>query len=294
VDRQALVGVGAAAEAGGTARFIQEDTVADPSPVDTHRPQHTRPGKGPFDQTRTGEAAPGASARARRVLALPEPVERSAGRAVAHRTLDRLGGPVGLAVAAAPTIAFVAVEAVAGLGTALVALAVTAVLACAVRLARREPPGAAVAGVLVAAVCAGVAAVAGEARAFFLPTTLLPAVFVAAHVVSLIARRPLMGIVVNPLVGGPSAWREHRELRRVYTVSTLVILVMAGANLLVRVLFYLESQLAVLAAIQVGVPALFAVHFAVTVVLARRAAGRPTTGSTPAPPALLAPDTVRP
>ena len=33
---------------------------------------------------------------------------------------------------------------------------------------------------------------------FFLPTTLLPAVFVAAHVVSLIARRPLMGIVVNP------------------------------------------------------------------------------------------------
>ncbi|WP_309056972.1 DUF3159 domain-containing protein [Streptomyces sp.] len=268
--------------------------MADPSPVDTRRPEHTRPGKEPFSHTRPGEAAPSARARARRVLELPEPVERSAGRAVAHRTLDRLGGPVGLAVAAAPTIAFVAAEAVAGLGTALVALAVTAVLACAVRLARREPPGAAVAGVLVAAVCAGVAAVAGEARAFFLPTTLLPAVFVAAHVVSLIARRPLLGIVVNPLVGGPSAWREHRELRRVYTVSTLVILVMAGANLLVRVLFYLESQLAVLAAIQVGVPALFAVHFAVTVVLARRAAGRPTTGSTPAPPALLAPDTVRP
>ncbi len=264
--------------------------MADPSPVDTHRPQHTRPGRGPFSHTHTGEAAPGASARARRVLELPEPVERS----VAHRTLDRLGGPVGLTVAAAPTIAFVAAEAVAGLGTALVALAVTAVLACAVRLARREPPGVAVAGVLVATVCAGVAALAGEARAFFLPTTLLPAVFVAAHVLSLIARWPLMGIVVNPLVGGPKAWREHRELRRVYTVSTLVILVMAGANLLVRVLFYLENQLAVLAAIQVGVPALFAVHFAVTVVLARRAAGRPTTGSTPAPSAPLAPDTIRP
>ena len=80
------------------------------------------------------------------------------------------------------------------------------------------------------------------------------------------------------------ATREHRDLRRVYTVSTLVILVMASANLLVRVLFYLESQLAVLAAIQVGVPALFAVHFAVTVVLARRAVGRPTTGSTPRAP----------
>lgn len=268
--------------------------MAIPPPVDTRQLQHTRPGKGTFSHTRPGEAAPSASARARRVLELPEPVERSAGRAVAHRALDRLGGPVGLAVAAAPTIAFVAAEALAGLGAAFLALAVTAVLACAVRLARREPPGVAVAGVLVAAVCAGVAALAGEARAFFLPTTLLPAVFVAAHVISLIARRPLMGIVVNPLVGGPSAWVEHRDLRRVYTVSTLVVLVMASANLLVRVLFYLESQLAVLAAIQVGVPALFAVHFAVTVVFARRAAGRPTTGSTPTPPAPLASDAIRP
>ena len=102
--------------------------MANPSPVDTRRPQHPRPGKEPFSRPRTSEAAPGASARARRVLELPEPVERSAGRAVAHRTLDRLGGPVGLAVAAAPTIAFVAAEAVAGLGTALIALAVTAVL----------------------------------------------------------------------------------------------------------------------------------------------------------------------
>ena len=244
----------------------------DPPTADTHRHQHARPGEG----------ASSASERARRVLGLPGPVERSAGSAAAHRALERLGGPVGLAAAAAPTIAFVAADAADGLGTAFAALGITAVAACAVRLARRESPGAAIAGLVVAAVCAGVAALAGEARAFFLPTTVLPALFVLAHVVSLIARRPLMGIVVNPLAGGPSAWREHRDLRRVYTASTVVVLLMAGANLLTRVVFYLEGQLAVLAAVQVGVPALFAVHFAVTVVVARPAAGRSTPGSAPA------------
>ncbi|NAZ88776.1 DUF3159 domain-containing protein, partial [Kineococcus indalonis] len=210
----------------------------------------------------------------------PEPVQRPAGRAAAHRALERLGGPVGLAAAAAPTVAFVAADAAAGLGTAVLALAVTAVLACAVRLARRESPGAAVAGLVVAAVCAAVAALAGEARAFFLPTTLLPALFVLAYVVSLLARRPLMGFLVNPLAGGPRNWREHRALRRTYTLSTLVVLALAGANLLVRVVAYLEGQLAVLGALQVGVPALFATHFALTVLAARRAAGE-SPGATP-------------
>ncbi|WP_432521069.1 DUF3159 domain-containing protein [Kineococcus sp. SYSU DK006] len=219
------------------------------------------------------------------MLELPEPVERSAGRATAHRVLERLGGPVGLAVAAAPTIAFVVAESAGGLGAAFAATAVTAVLACAVRLARREPPGAAVAGLLLAALCAGVAALVGEARAFFLPTTLLPAAFVAAYVLSLLARRPLMGFVVNPLSGGPRAWREHPALRRVYTLSTVISLALASANLLVRVVFYLEGQLAVLAGIQVGVPAVFALHFALTVLAARRVVRRSSTGTLAAPPA---------
>ena len=110
-----------------------------------------------------------ASAAARRVLGLPELTERSPARAAVSRALDRVGGPVGLTVAVAPTIAFVAVDAAAGLSPALLAVAVTAVAACAVRLIRRESPGVAIAGLVVAGICAAVAALVGEARAFFLP-----------------------------------------------------------------------------------------------------------------------------
>ena len=128
------------------------------------------------------------------MLGLPDPAPQSAARVAADRALERVGGPVGLAAATAPTIAFVAADAAAGLKAAFAALAVTAVAACMVRLARRESPRAAVAGLVVAGVCAAVAALSGEARAFFLPTTIVPALFVLAYLISLAAGRPLMGM----------------------------------------------------------------------------------------------------
>ena len=210
------------------------------------------------------------SAVARAALDLPEPREQTALRMAGERALDRVGGPVGLAAATAPTVAFVVGDAVAGLQAALIALGVAAVLACAVRLLRRESPGAAVVGLLVAGLCAAVAALVGEARAFFLPTTLVPPLFVLAYVVSLAARRPLLGLLVNPIAGGPRSWREHPVLRRVYLVSTLVALLLASLNLVLRVAFYVADEPAVLAAIQVGSNLVFATHFAVTLAVARR------------------------
>ncbi|MBI9113754.1 DUF3159 domain-containing protein [Sanguibacter suaedae] len=243
---------------------------------------------GPFGTAGTASPADDTSdvsATARRVLGLPDPPEQSAGRAAAGRALERVGGPVGLAAATAPTVAFVVTDAAAGLEAAFVALAVTAVLASGVRLARRESPGAAVAGLLVAAVCATVAAVAGEARAFFLPTMLLPAVFVLAYAISFMARRPLAGLMVNRLAGGPRDWPRHPALRRIYTISSLIGLTMAGANFVVRVVFYVADEPGVLAAIQVGLPLLFAVHFAVTLVVARQTVGRSLAVPLPSAPA---------
>jgi hypothetical protein len=215
------------------------------------------------------------SARTRRALGLPEPIEQSVARATAERTLERVGGPVGLASAVAPTIAFVVTDLAAGLAPALIALGATAVVACALRLARRESPAAAVAGLVVAAVCAVVAALVGEARAFFLPSMVLPVLFVVAYTVSLVARRPLMGLIVNPLSGAPRRWRSHAALRRLYTVSTLVGMVLAVVNLAARIVFYTADQPGALAVVQVAATSVFALHFAVTLVLARRYAGAP-------------------
>jgi hypothetical protein len=240
---------------------------------------------GPTQRATYRDRPASASAAARRVLGLPDPAPRSAARIAVDRAVERVGGPVGLAAATAPTIAFVAADAVAGLQSAFVALGVTALTACAVRLLRRESPGAAVAGLLVAGVCAGVAALAGEARAFFLPTMVVPAMFVLAYLISLAAGRPLMGLMVNPLAGGPRHWRQHPTLRRTYLLSSLIGLTLATANLLARVVFYLADEPTVLAIIQIAATTVFAAHFASTLVAARRVASRSHASPTPLSPA---------
>jgi hypothetical protein len=204
----------------------------------------------------------------------PAEEERATAAAAARQALEHSGGSVGIAVAAAPTVAFVVANGLGGLTWAFTALAVAAPAAFGVQLARREPVRGAVVGLLIAAVCALVAALAGEARAFFLIPTVLPAVWVLAFLGSVLVGRPLTGIALNRLAGGPRDWRQHDSLRRVYTVTSLVAAGIGLVNFVLRAVLYLADQLAILAVVEVAVaPVPFALA-ALTLAAARRAVRR--------------------
>jgi hypothetical protein len=190
--------------------------------------------------------------------------------------LARSGGVVGILLAAAPAAAFVVADALGGLGWAFVALAVAAPVTFGVQLARREPLRGALVGLAVAGVCAGLAAFSGEARAFFLIPTLLPAVLGVLFLGSALLRRPVTGSLFNRLVGGPADWRRHARLLRVYTLTTLAGAVLHALNLAGRGVAYLADQPAVLAVLGVAAVPAFAALAAVTVVAARRAVSRTT------------------
>jgi hypothetical protein len=191
-----------------------------------------------------------------------------------RHALERSGGWVGIAVAAAPTVAFVIANAVGGLTWAFIALAVAAPAAFGVRLARRESLREAVIGLVIAAVCALVAALTGEARGFFLIPTLLPAGWALVFAGSALIGRPATGIVLNRLAGGPRDWRRHIPLRRVYSATSWVAAGIGFVNFVVRVALYLTEQLAALAVVEVAViPVPFALA-AFTVAAARRAIRR--------------------
>jgi len=208
---------------------------------------------------------------------LAAPDEDASLGAVTRRVLQNSGGPVGVAATAAPLVAFVVADTVAGLTAAVVALAVTAAVAFAVRLVRRESLRGALIGLVVAGVCALVAALTGEARAFFLLPTLLPAGFVLLFLGSLVIRRPLTGILFNRLAGGPHNWPEYRPLRRVYSLTTLLAAVANAINFAVHVVFYRADEPAILAVIQIAVGPVMATLAAFTVIAARRtvASSRP-------------------
>ncbi len=204
----------------------------------------------------------------------PAEEEQATVAAAVRQALERSGGWVGIAVAAAPTVAFVVANAVGGLMWAFIALAVSAPAAFGVHLARRESVRGAVFGLAVAAVCALVAALTGEARAFFLIPTVLPAGWMLVFLGSVLIGRPLTGIALNRMAGGPRDWRLDPPLRRVYTVTSLVAAGIALVNFVLRAALYLADQLAILAVVEVAVtPVPFALA-AFTVLAARRAVRR--------------------
>ncbi len=213
---------------------------------------------------------------------LPVDDERPTIAAATRRAVERSGGWSGIAIASAPTAAFVIADAVAGLTWAFVALAGTAAVAFGVRLVRRESLRSALIGLLVAAGCALVAALTGEARGFFLVPTLLPAGWVLAFLGSVLIGRPLTGIGLNRLARGPRDWRHHAPLRRVYTISSLIAAGICFVNFALGAVLYLTDQLAAMAVQDITfIPVPF-VLAAFTVAAARRAMRRPA-AATPTP-----------
>jgi Protein of unknown function (DUF3159) len=191
--------------------------------------------------------------------------------AAAWQALSQPGRITGMIAAALPSAIFLTVDALASLYPALAAAGVVAAAGFAWRLHRRQPLRQALAGVVIVAACAGVAAVTGQERGFFLIPALIPFVVIAVCVASVMARRPLTGVLLNRVSGGPADWREIDRLRRVYTATTLAAAAVNVVNATVQAIFYLANYPAVLAAAHVATGPVFAVIVAVTIVLARRA-----------------------
>ena len=191
-----------------------------------------------------------------------------------HDAWRKSGGVPGVVVASAPTVVFVVTSALSGLPTAIIAAAGTAVLAFAYRLARREALRGALAGLVVAAVCALVAALTGEARGFFLLPTVLPAAILLVCLGTVVARRPLTGLLLNRVAGGPTDWRRHRDLMHVYDVTTLIAVAVNAVNFALQAWFYAAGQTAVLAVAHVATGPVFATLVAGTLVAVRRRLAR--------------------
>ncbi len=195
-------------------------------------------------------------------------------RNVASAMLERSGGISGMVAAAVPTIVFVVGNGLSSLYPALLATAAAAVLIFGWRLARRQPLRQALAGLLIAGVCAALAAYTGQAKGFFLATVLLPALGVVVCVGSVLARRPLAGYLVNRIAGGQAGWRKDRRLLRIYSGTTLLSAAVNVVSFGLQTALYRANQTAWLAAFHILTGPLWAAITITTVMLARRAIKR--------------------
>ncbi len=109
--------------------------------------------------------------------------------------LERMGGVSGLVYASLPTFAYVIANAIAGLNAAVVISVGVSVGLIVFRLLRKQPIQPAVSGLLGVVVAALIAYYTGSAEDYFLPGIWLSLAMATAFSVSLLVRRPLVGVI---------------------------------------------------------------------------------------------------
>jgi hypothetical protein len=238
-----------------------------------------------FNTTEPG-AAPPAEGRAQDPAGVPEPryaaSEAGAGsggeaatgtdasesaRMAAYQEsiLGAFGGKRGLAETGLPSVVFIIVYTVTtSLNPSLwSAIAVAAVLTV-VRLVQRDTLQHALGGLIGVAVCVAFAKYTGQAKNFYLPGVLLNIGEALLFIVSALVRWPIVGVVVGPITGEMTSWREQPERLKAFTVSTWLLAAMFALRVAIEVPLYLGNEITALGAAKVvlGYPLYLAVAFA--------------------------------
>ncbi len=212
----------------------------------------------------------------------------------APNLLDAMGGPLGMAESGMPVVSFV-IATTAGAETktaAIIAVAVALVAALA-RLARRQTPQFAIAGLVGVGISAWIASRTGDARTFYLPSLLINVGYGSACLISIAVGRPLIGFFV---AGIEPWWKDPHQLRT-FRTATFMWVALFVLRLVVQVPLYLAKSATILGTVKLamGYP-LFGVWIWLTWLLLRRAGivgGAPTdapetSDSEPAPAAAVA------
>ncbi|QCR19358.1 DUF3159 domain-containing protein [Agrococcus sp. SGAir0287] len=197
--------------------------------------------RGPGDADRIErDGADDAIARAIRSSRLGHiaPGETPSGGAI----LQAMGGVRGIVESLLPGILFLVIFTITQdvWLSVLVPLGVS-IVAVLLRVVTKGQPVLAFAGLVGVGISAAVALLTGNAADNFLWGFIVNSVGVIALVASLVARRPLIGLLVGGLTGTPYAWRTDPARRAVAVRATILWICVLGARLAVQVPLYLAA-----------------------------------------------------
>ncbi|MBH0009241.1 DUF3159 domain-containing protein [Salinibacterium sp. SWN1162] len=190
--------------------------------------------------------------------------------------LAAMGGIRGLVESILPGLAFLVIFTITQeLVASVVAPVVVALGFVVARVVSRTPVSSALVGVLGVALSAGLALITGRAEDNFVLGFVINSLFLIAILVSVIARRPLVGLIATFLVPSAADWREDKAKFRVALIATVLWAALFALRLAVELpLYFAEATQALATAkLLLGVP-LYAGVLWVTWLLMRTAYGR--------------------
>ncbi|MEY3733194.1 MAG: hypothetical protein RL347_553 [Actinomycetota bacterium] len=161
-----------------------------------------------------------------------------------------LGGPWGAVESMAPTVLFVLAYFASGNDLAVavgVALGVAVILA-GIKIARKEKPIRVLTGLLGVAIAALFAAYQDDPLGFFEIRVLANILSALAFAGSILIRRPLMGVIIGPLMGTGMRWRQDPDLLKAYSRVTWLWAILSLVRAAIQIPLIQSGQLAWLGA----------------------------------------------
>ncbi|MEU2563145.1 DUF3159 domain-containing protein [Streptomyces longispororuber] len=155
--------------------------------------------------------------------------------------LDSLDGTAGFIYSTVPVVVFVIALATLSTKAAVIAAVATGAVLTVARLVRGERLLAASGSLTGVLVAAGIVALTGSAKDFFLLGIWVAFAGFLATFGSVLFRRPLTGVAWNLLHGGAYAWREDRQALRAHDIATLTAAVVLGARFVVKQWLYVHD-----------------------------------------------------
>ena len=188
-----------------------------------------------------------------------------AGEADDFSVIDAIGGPRGVIESMLPGVVFVVLfVATSNLNLTIGVSAVLAVLQVIVRLIQRQSVMGALSGLIAVAICLIWAWQTHEARNYYIYGFLTNAVYIVLLSVSLLARVPGLGLMVEFIRTMPTEhvkawfddWMGDKELKRAYMIVTGLWVGLFALRLIVQVPLYLSNHVAALgvARLVMGIP----------------------------------------
>ena len=156
--------------------------------------------------------------------------------------LDQMGGPRGFVYSSVPVVVFVAANTFLSLPVTIGVSVAVGVALTVMRLVRGERVSTAVGGLVGLAAAVGVVAWTGSAKDFFVIGIWAALAGFVVTLGSVLARRPLTGVVWNLVHGGAHDWRADRVVRRGHDIATLCAAAVFGARFVVKEWLYLADS----------------------------------------------------
>lgn len=231
----------------------------------------------PEDNPAAEKSAPGFAELAQEMAAKNALVRKDNGHI---DLLAAAGGVRGIAESILPGLVFlVAFTLTRDLTVALVGSVAVAVVFLAARLLQRTPLTQALAGIAGVALSAFIAMKTGKAEDYYTVGFYTNAGYIAAMVVSIAVRWPVLGLLFGYARNEGLKWRERPERLRAYRVATWILVGVMAARLAVQLPLYFAGMVDALGAMRLlmGVP-LYAFGLWIAWLVSRPVPGADTSG----------------